>query len=157
MTDNNINYTQIKALILNRLKEIIDEKAAIIRTEIQLAHETRDNETKSNVGDKYETTREMMQLEIEKNLVQLHKFEILKNELSKIDVYKTHNKVEYGSMVITSENKYFISIGLGKIEIENDAVFCISLISPIGKIIQNKKAGEKFNFQGKEIFITKII
>ena len=156
MTDNNINYTQIKALILNRLKEIIDKKAAIIRTEIQLAHETRDNETKSNVGDKYETTREMMQLEIEKNLVQLHKFEILKNELSKIDVYKTHNKVEYGSMVITSENKYFISIGFGKIEIENDAVYCISLNSPIGKILNNKKAGEKVNFQEKSITITNI-
>ena len=156
MTDNNINYTQIKALILNRLNEIIDEKAAIIRTEIQLAHETRDNETKSNVGDKYETTREMMQLEIEKNLVQLHKFEILKNELSKIDVYKTNKKVEYGSMVITSENKYFISIGLGKIEIENDAVYCISLNSPIGKILNNKKAGEKVNFQEKSITITNI-
>jgi len=157
MTDNNINYSQIKTLILNRLKKIIDEKAAIIRTEIQLAHETRDNETKSNVGDKYETTREMMQLEIEKNRIQLHKFEVLKNELSKIDVYKTHNKIEYGSLVITSENKYFISIGLGKIEIENDAVYCISLISPIGKTLQDKKVGEKINFQGKEIFVTKII
>jgi transcription elongation GreA/GreB family factor len=156
MTDNNLKDTQLKSLILNRLKEIIDEKTAIIKIEIELALETRDNETKSNVGDKYETTREMMQLEIEKNLVQLHKFEILKNELSKIDVYKTHNKVEYGSMVITSENKYFISIGLGKIEIENDAVYCISLNSPIGKILNNKKAGEKVNFQGKAITITNI-
>ena len=156
MTENNLNGTQLKSLILKRLKEIIDEKVAIIKTEIELALETRDSETKSNVGDKFETTREMMQLEIEKNLVQLHKFEILKNELSKIDVYKTHNKVEYGSMVITSENKYFISIGLGKIEIENDAVYCISLNSPIGKILNNKKAGEKVNFQGKAITITNI-
>jgi len=157
MTENNTNNTQIKTLILNRLNEIIDEKAAIIRTEIQLAIETRDNETKSNVGDKYETTREMMQLEIEKNMVQLNKYELQKNELLKINIHKSHNKVELGSLVFTSGYNYFISIGLGKIEIENEAVYCISLISPIGKIIQNKKAGEKFNFQGKEIFITKII
>jgi transcription elongation GreA/GreB family factor len=157
MNDNILNDNQLKSLILNRLKEIIDEKASIIRTEIQLAHETRDNETKSNVGDKFETTREMMQIEIEKNLIQLNKFEILKNELLKIDVHKTHNKVEYGSMVFTSENKYYISIGLGKIEVNNELVFCISLNSPIGKILLNKKAGEKIIFQGKEIIILKII
>ncbi len=75
MTDNILKDTQLKSLILNRLKEIIDEKTAIVKTEIQLALETRDNETKSNVGDKFETTREMMQLEIEKNMAQLNKFE----------------------------------------------------------------------------------
>jgi hypothetical protein len=46
----------------------LTKKSAIVKTEIQLAIESRDNETKSNVGDKYETTREMMQLEIEKNM-----------------------------------------------------------------------------------------
>ena len=157
MPDNILSDTHLKSLILKRLIEAIDEKAAIVKSEIQLAIETRDNETKSNVGDKYETTREMMQLEIEKNMLQLNKYDLQKNELLKIDSQKTHKKVELGSLVFTPENTYFISIGLGKIEIDNEAVFCISLISPIGKIIQNKKAGEKFNFQGKEIFITKII
>jgi hypothetical protein len=156
MNNNIVSDTQLKSLILNRLKEIIDEKAAIIKTEIELALETRDSETKSNVGDKFETTREMMQLEIEKNMVQLNKFDVLKNELTKIDVYKIHNKVEYGSLVFTSENKYYISIGLGKIEVNNEPVFCISLNSPIGKILQNKKTAEKIIFQGKEINITKI-
>jgi hypothetical protein len=156
MNDNILNDTQFKSLILNRLKDIIDEKAAIIKTEIELALETRDSETKSNVGDKFETTREMMQLEIEKNMVQLNKFDSQKNELLKIDVHRLHNKVEYGSLVFTSENKYYISIGLGKIEINNEPVFCISLNSPIGNILQNKKAGDKIIFQGKEITITKI-
>jgi transcription elongation GreA/GreB family factor len=45
---------------------------------------------------------------------------------------------------------------LGKIEIEDEAIYCISLISPIGKALQNKKAGEKIDFQGKEILVTKI-
>lgn len=156
MTDNLLNERKLKSMIINRLKESIDEKTAIVKTEIQLAIETRDSESKSNVGDKYETTREMMQLEIEKNLVQLSKFEVLKNELSKIDIYKIHNCVEYGSLVTTNENRYYISIGLGKIGIDNEAFFCISLNSPLGKILQNKKAGEKISFQGKEINILKI-
>ena len=157
MTDNLSKEIKLKALIVKRLIEAINEKSAIVKNEIQLAIETRDNETKSNVGDKYETTREMMQLEIEKNALQLNKYELQKNELLKIDINKSHHKVELGSFVFTAENTYFISIGLGKIEIENEPVFCISLISPIGKALQNKKAGDKINFQGKEIFVTKII
>jgi transcription elongation GreA/GreB family factor len=98
----------------------------------------------------------MMQLEIEKNALQLNKYELQKNELLKIDMYKTPEKVELGSLVFTEENTYFISIGLGKIEIEDEAIYCISLISPIGKALQNKKAGEKIDFQGKEILVTKI-
>ena len=157
MTDKNSNDSRLKALILNRLKEIVNEKAAIIKTEIELALETRDSETKSNVGDKFETTREMMQLEIEKNLVQLNKFEMLKNELSKIDIYKTYNNVDYGSLVTTNENKYYISIGLGKIEIKNETVYCVSLNSPIGKVLNNKKVGDEINFQDKKIAITGIV
>lgn len=157
MTDILPNELKLKALIVKRLTEAINEKAAIVKNEIQLAIETRDNETKSNVGDKYETTREMMQLEIEKNALQLNKYELQKNELLKIDINKSHHKVELGSFVFTAENTYFISIGLGKIEIENEPVFCISLISPIGKLLQNKKAGDKINFQGKEIRILKIV
>ncbi len=157
MTDNFSKERVLKSLILKRLTEVIDEKSAIVKNEIELAIETRDNETKSNVGDKFETTREMMQLEIEKNVLQLNKYELQKNELLKIDTNKPYNKAGLGSLVYTPENTYFISIGIGKIEIENEPVFCISLISPIGKILQNKKAGEKFNFQGKEILISKII
>jgi transcription elongation GreA/GreB family factor len=156
MTDNLSKEIKLKALILKRLIDEIDKKAAIVKNEIQLAIETRDNETKSNVGDKYETTREMMQLEIEKNALQLNKYELQKNELLKINIQKLYKEVELGSLVFTAENTYFISIGLGKIEIENEPVYCISLISPIGKALQNKKAGDKINFQGKEILVTKI-
>lgn len=157
MSDSILNDSHSKFLILNGLIKAIDEKAAIVKNEIQLAIESRDNETKSNVGDKYETTREMMQLEIEKNMVQLNKYELQKNELLKINPLRKNSKVEFGSLVFTSGGNYFISIGLGKIEIEQEAVYCISLISPIGKALQNKKAVEKISFQGKEIFISKII
>lgn len=86
MTDILSKEINFKSLVINRLKEAIDEKSAIVKNEIQLAIETRDNETKSNVGDKFETTREMMQLEIEKNVLQLNKYELQKNELLKINI-----------------------------------------------------------------------
>jgi hypothetical protein len=114
MTDNLSKEIKLKALIVKRLIKAIDEKAAIVKNEIQLAIETRDNETKSNVGDKYETTREMMQLEIEKNALQLNKYELQKNELLKIDMYKAPEKVELGSLVFTKRKYLFYFYRIGK-------------------------------------------
>jgi transcription elongation GreA/GreB family factor len=146
----------LKRMIVTRMKEIIADKKSMIKSEIESATNSRNNETKSSAGDKYETGRAMVQYELEKAQVQLEKINELENELLRIDVSKKNNKVEYGSLVFTNDNKYFISIGLGKIELNNEPVFCISLNSPIGKILQNKKAGEKVSFRGKEITITGI-
>ena len=146
----------LKRLIVTRLKEIIADKKSMIKTEIESATNSRNNETKSSAGDKYETGRAMVQYELEKAQVQLEKINELENELLRIDVSKKNNKVEYGSLVFTNDNKYFTSIGLGKIELNDEPVFCISLNSPIGNILQNKKAGENVSFRGKEITITGI-
>lgn len=147
----------LKESIFKQIIKIIDERIESAKQAIQSAKESRDNETKSSVGDKYETGRAMMQMELEKNRVQLNIALKLKNELEKINLHKKFDSVEYGSLVTTSNGIYFISIGIGKLEVENETVYCISLASPIGKILHNKKAGDTFKFQGKELTIAKII
>lgn len=148
--------TEIKESIFNQLVKIIDERIEIVKRAIASAKESRDNETKSSVGDKYETGHAMMQMELEKNQVQLHKALNLKHELSQINLNKNYNKVEFGSLVITSQGSYFICIGIGKIEINNEYYFCISLASPLGKLLYGKKQGTAFTFQGKEFSILHI-
>jgi hypothetical protein len=145
-----------KNLLVNHLQKILDARIETVLREIEMAKESRDNETKNSVGDKYETSRTMAQFELEKNNLLLNKTILLKNELSQIDLHKNYHKAEYGSLVLTSTGDYFISIGLGKIEIENKTVYCISLASPIGKVLNNKKAGDVINFQGKPVSITNI-
>lgn len=147
----------IKQSILNKIIHQLDTKIESAKQAIQSAKESRDSETKSSVGDKYETGRTLMQLEVEKNRVQLNITEKLKAELSKIDLHKKFKLVEFGSLVLSSQNNYFISSALGKIEIENEYYFCISLASPIGKLLHTKKIGDKIIFNGKEIDITAIL
>lgn len=146
----------IKEQIFNKIFYLLDERIELARQAIKLAKEARDNETKSSVGDKYETSRTLMQTEVEKNRVQLNKIELLKNELSKIDLHKKFNQAEFGSLIKTTQNNYFISAAMGKIEVENEVYYCISMASPIGKLLHKKKAGDSFIFQGKEIEISKI-
>lgn len=146
----------LKQKIVNYLLESVNVKIENLQRSIDSVLESRDNETKSSVGDKYETGRAMMQLEIEKNKVLLNKTLNLKNELSQIDIRKTSHKVEFGSVVKTENLNYFISIGNGKIEIDDEIYYDVSAASPVGKLLLNKKQNDKIVLQGKEIKITSI-
>lgn len=147
----------IKELILSRLQEVIDKKIKIAESAIDSAKESRDSDTKSSAGDKHETGRAMMQIEMEENQVQLSKALFLKQELSNINMKKEYKKVEFGSLVYTNQGNYFISIGIGKLEIEKEIYYSISLASPIGKLLQDKCIDDKIQFQEKEFIISNII
>jgi transcription elongation GreA/GreB family factor len=151
-----MNATDTKKQILNTIIEIIDNQIESIKIALAAAKESRDNETKCSVGDKYETSRTLMQLEVEKNRVLLNQTLNKKNKLSQISTNKKHDCVGFGSMVNTDNEKYFISFALRKIEVNNEQYYCISLNSPIGSLLKNKKAGDEINIQGKKITILEI-
>lgn len=146
----------MKEQIANKINLILEEKVNSLNHAIQSSIESRDNETKSSVGDKYETGRAMAQMELEKNRIQLNKVLNMQRELERINLYKKLDKVEFGSIVETNSEMFFISVSLGKISFDNKTIFCISLASPIGKILYNKKVGNNFLFQEKEISILNI-
>jgi len=152
-----MSNTISKEDILSELHKIIDQKIEIATHAIESAKESRDSDTKSSAGDKYETGREMMQIEIDKNTVQLSNAKYLKVEISKIDCKKKYDKTEFGSLVLTTQGIYFMSIGIGKLVLDNKNIFIISINSPIGKIIQNKRIGDCFHFQNSKIVITNIL
>jgi hypothetical protein len=148
---------ELKLAILKELHTIVDNKIEVAKKAIVSAKEARDSDTKSSAGDKYETTREMMQIEIDKSEVQLSNAIHLKAELNRIIVPKVYIKVEHGALIYTTQGNYFLSIGLGKLVISDEIIYAISIASPIGSILQNKKAGDSVLFQGKEIIITTIL
>ncbi len=147
----------MKELVYNELNKIIGQKITQLNKAIESAMESRDLHTKSSAGDKHETSRAMMQIELENLMSQLTKNTDLKNELSQINLQQKHKSIGFGSLAITNQGRYFISIGMGKKLINNDTYYCISLASPIGSLLKNKKVGETFKFQEKDFIITEII
>jgi len=146
----------LKAQIIDWLTIEMEKKIQLLNDAINAAKESRDNETKSSVGDKYETGRAMVQMELEKSQAQLVQTENLKASLSRIDPNKLFTTVEFGSLVKTNQGIYFFLIAFGKIVIENENVFCLSPVSPIGKVLAGKTVGDKVMFQGKDIEIQSI-
>ena len=148
---------EIKDLIISRLHEIVDNKIDIAKSAVESAKESRNSDTKSSAGDKHETGRAMMQIELEKNEIQLSKALELKQELNKINILKKSDKVEYGGLVLTNQGNFFISIGIGKIEVNKETFYAVSLASPIGKLLHHKTIEDKVQFQEREITITNIV
>ena len=109
--------------------------------------ESKNNDTKSSMGDKYETSREMAQAEW--NKLQERKGQIVQqiHVLQQIQTGSPHQKVNQGSLVITPTLRLFFAIPFGKFNFNETEWMGVSLHSPIGKAFEGKKNGEivKFN------------
>ena len=130
----------------SELLEIIQQKVSekILKLE-QLIAETRasNNDTKSSMGDKYETSREMLQQEINNLQIQLNEHLKSQKILKNINP-NPHKVVSLGSWVETDKGKFFIAISLGEILFNREKIFVISAESPLAKAMNGKKTGESF-------------
>ena len=131
-----------KTEILNIARNILTEKIQNLQT---LIEETRSssNDTKSSMGDKYETGREMLQQEINNLQIQLNGFSNSLNILKNINPVP-HQSVGLGSLVETENGKFFIAVSLGEIVFEKQKIFIISSESPLAKAIHGLKKNDIF-------------
>lgn len=133
---------QMKSELLEIIHQKISEKIQKLE---QLIAETRasNNDTKSSMGDKYETSREMLQQEINNLQIQLNEHLKSQKILKNINP-NPHKIVTLGSLVETEKGKFFIAISLGEILFNQEKVFVISTESPLAKAMNGKKIGESF-------------
>ncbi len=143
--------------ILVTMNKILDMRLSKAKDTLEEMRRNRDLETKSSMGDKHETSRSQVQMEMSKLNTQLEQYLKQKRAISQIDTDAQHQFVGFGSLVYTNTDLYFISIGLGIVEVSDQKIICISMASPIGQVIQNKVVGDKISFRGKEILINKIV
>jgi transcription elongation GreA/GreB family factor len=147
----------IKHKLINTIATALYERLSEYKNNVEMLLESRDADTKSSAGDKYETSREMTQIEINKLSEMLNLNSIILKDLLKIDANLTQHTVELGSIVTTITGKYFISVAFGKIKVDNEEYYAISKTSPFASTIQGKKVGDKISFQNRVIEIIEII
>jgi transcription elongation GreA/GreB family factor len=150
-------YKELKELFLSALYSLVDDKVNSAMSAIESTTESKNSATKSTAGDKHETGRAMMERELALSTAQLRKAQVLKNELSKISLEVDVTSVQLGALVVTSQGNYFISIGLGKINVLGDDCYAISGGSPLGIAMMGKQKGQRINFQGRNIEIIDVV
>lgn len=115
-----------------------------------------ENETKSSAGDKYETGREMINLEWNKLSVQLQQFRRLNETLEMAKSRPVTGSIQLGSLVQTSVANYFIAIPAGQVKLKEEVFFCIGANSPIAQVFLGKRQGDALNFNGKQLSILSV-
>ncbi|MFD1314538.1 hypothetical protein [Namhaeicola litoreus] len=106
------------------------------------------NETKSSMGDKYETGRSMIHAEIQKNRHQNGEWLEMLNLCKQISPVRKR-QVELGSFVQTDQHNYFVAVGLGMLKLNGQIVYFISPGSPLGRALWQKRVGDQFEINGK--------
>ncbi len=148
--------SSIKQLLYNRCQEYVDTRIQSATDAITMAVEATNEDTKSSAGDKYETGREMMQQEIDRNRKQVQEAEKLKAVLHQIDPEKPCDHVRNGALVHTDHMIFYISISAGEFQVDGQKYMAISAASPLGLKMMNCKAGDHFDFNNRKITIRMV-
>ena len=146
----------IKLQLYNLCVAYVDQRIQSSRQAIDAAQRSANEETKSSSGDKYETGRAMMQLDIEKNAHQLSESLKLKRTLDQMRLDGPYSSVGQGSLVITDRAMFFIAISLGKVDVDDKTCLVVSPASPLGHELMGTKVGDRVNFRSETYLIQEI-
>jgi transcription elongation GreA/GreB family factor len=144
----------IKQQILNRYKQLLQDRIDVFQDMISGLTEDAQNDAKGSAGDKHETALSMMHIEQEKLNYKLK--EILEQQkiLNTIDETITHKVIALGSLVTVNEMMLFISTALPKFILNDKTIFAVSPQSPLGSKLMGKEVGFEFELQGKNYKIA---
>lgn len=147
---------KLKEELYKQCVAFVTKKQNTIEATIASHQKSLESETKSSAGDKHETGRAMLQLEMEKASQQLIVAQQMKETLHKINLSESKTKVRLGSLVVTNNATYFMSISVGRLVVDSKEYFAISIASPIGKILLGQQVDSELVFNGNKILIKEI-
>ena len=135
-----------KQKLIRACSDYLKDKINSLNAIISEVTESSNSESKSSAGDKHETSKAMMQLEIEKLGTQLKEAELQLAEFEKINFNKNFQTIEQGSLVETNKGYFLIASSIGKITVDDKSVFVISNKSPLAIAFAVKQQGESITF-----------
>jgi|TARA_B110000090_G_scaffold84390_1_gene96004 hypothetical protein len=127
-----------KSVVIAELDRQLLRKLSYLNTSLNQAIDSRNSDTKSSAGDKFETSREMAQIEIQK----------IETEISKTQQFFTDLASKASQLIITDKGAFLISIPFGKVMVNTTEVFCISNSAPITKQLVNTEISANFEYRG---------
>lgn len=142
--------TELYQFIENQIKDKINYLNHLIE-DLRASN----SDTKSSMGDKYETSREMMQQEITRIQNQLNEILVQQEFFSKIKILE-NKTIGLGSYIETSMGNFCIACSFGEIMFENKKVFILSSQTPLAKKIMGKTENDSFEMNKKTFQIFKV-
>lgn len=144
------DFQEFKQSVIEVSRGKLNDACLQTRTQMESLRDSLGSEVKSSAGDKHETGRAMVQLEIERAASRL------KNQENELTIFErlvfnyaaTPSVVTPGCLVATSEGYFYLAVSLGAVLVEDQPVMVISPLSPVGNLLKGKRAGDAFEFNG---------
>lgn len=137
---------ETKVRLFALCQQHVQQRIDTARQAMEAAQEAANSESKSSAGDKYETGRAMAQLERDRNAHLLGEAQKTAGDLSRLNIGKTYETSQPGSLVVTNRGRFFISIGVGKFTLDGTDYFAVSPSSPLGMALAGRRAGDVATF-----------
>ncbi len=151
--EDKINFKKkLKEFCISLLNEKIEEAMK----SMERAQEAANGEEKSSMGDKYEITKVMGQIDSDRAGLQLFEGKKQLSQLKMVNVEAIYHDAQPGAFIICNEANYFIATSIGRKEIDGEKVNIISTGAPVALQLIGKKKNSKISFNGKEIKILEI-
>jgi hypothetical protein len=130
------------------LLHAIEEREHSLAQTWNALNESNQQEGKSSSGDKHETGKAMVHLELEQLNKQQQEILRQKEEVLRAStlVNEKSDVVRLGSLVHTTAGVYYLATGWGKTTLNNSTIMIIGLQSPVGKANLGKKTGDIFQW-----------
>lgn len=132
---------QIKMCLYDHCQKYVLGLLAEARRGVHESREAANLEEKSSAGDKFETHRAMMHLQMESFIKRSSVAESLEFQLSTLRI-RPMSQVQLGALVETEERWYFIAVSAPSIEIGGIKYTCISTDAPLFHALQGAIAGD---------------
>jgi transcription elongation GreA/GreB family factor len=146
----------LKEKLFKYCQDYLFEKESELSRYLDNAQESLEGEQKSSAGDKHETSRAMVQIEIDKYGKQLAQTKKLGQVLNLMKPETETKSITVGSLVATNNGTFYIGIPIGPKKIEGETIFFISMASPIGQLMQGLKTNDTFEMNGKQFTVLAV-
>ena len=147
---------ELKFELQQQCKDLIKIRYENINKTITNIEQALRDESKGTSGDKHHTERAMLQIEREATGKQLREIEKVMLQLDKVTISDVSETIRLGSIIETNQANFFISISVGKLQVDDIIYLGIAPAAPIGRCLLGKVKNDQFNFNGVIYKIIKI-
>ena len=143
---------KLKQQLIESCQQFVNKKLSLIENNIQSYKDDLEGESKSTAGDKHETGRAMLHIEMEKAAQQFESLSEMRQLLNRIRPEKSEGQIKLGSLVTTDKGIYFISISAGQLPIDDQMYWAVSSASPVGQKMLGRRQGDTIALGPMKLF-----
>ncbi len=145
----------IKNKLWKKAQENLKNQVTDLQEQLDELQKAAEIEEKSSAGDKFETHQEVLNQNRTLLEKRLSSTKVMLNQLRAVPV-KVLDKVQEGALLDVPMGKIWVSVPMGKVELDGTDYQLVSSESPLIQALWELKKGESAKFRDKDVVVEDI-